>query len=369
MARCRVNVPRLNKRLFPVENFADVLNVVGVVYEGFEFESKGIHVNTLGRWHKDADGYYYWEGCLSVIGSPQAGLLPNGTPQPIPPGIAAPESLSGSWMTRLRITEIWKYATGKNIGVAVVDTGIADIGPELPVDKQQFCTFEPSNTADTFGHGTHCAGLIGARNLNGMFIGVAPGCRLFICKIANEGSIAPANAIRYAEAINWCANQKEIRVISISWGTDISDLNLLQQIQMAIDLAVSKGKIVVCAMGDAHKAGYFWKIYPVGLKNTIGIGTIPVTDTVYNFVNDSLVTCVEGDQIRSYGLDGKLVEMTGTSQATAIVAGIIALMLEKDPTLTADLVKRKLLDASLPATYLGETYPLLSGDLLFQLFT
>ncbi|HTE26963.1 S8 family peptidase [Flavitalea sp.] len=350
MEQLKVIANKLNIRTSPVLNFTDKHNIIGVLHKDSVFESVSEITNELGIWHVDRDGNWASEKWLDNLSKAD---------------ISIPE-----WMTTLKIPQLWEYATGKNVGVAVIDTGIDFENAELPYDKSK--TFVFSNVVslqDTQGHGTHCSGLIGARNRNKKIIGTAPSCNLFICKIAGGSNLEESETIRYADAINWCADQEEIHVISISWGSFINRKDILEKIQQAIDNAVNKKKIVVCAIGDATQFNDPGPLYPAALLNTISIGSVPIKNILYPYINSSLLTIVDGLNIPSYSINGEILQLTGTSQSNAIVAGIVALIIEKK-NFSYDIgdIRRILLGASALRPFENLQLPVLNGDLLLTYF-
>jgi len=359
MPQLIVTAERLNKRkLIPV-SFSDRESVVGVVKKGFTFEGEEIAYvpnPDLGKWYKDRDGYFYWGGGV-IVQQPAGSFI-------------AQTSFYPNWMLTLKIPQIWPSSTGKNVGIAVVDTGIDAQNKQLIYDKSNYYIFDKNaSLQDTHGHGTHCAGLIGAANDQGKFVGAAPGCKLFVCKISEKGSLKKSELIRYTDAINWCAGQKDIHVISISWGSFINDQKMISDLQNAVDNAFLKNKVIVCAMGDARQFNDPGPLYPASLDNTIGIGSIPVEDVLYPFVNKSLVTLTEGYNIPSFGLNDQLTGLSGTSQSNAIIAGVIALIIEKKNfTYYPAEIKNILLGISTFQDFHGVKIPVVDGDLLLKYF-
>jgi subtilisin family serine protease len=299
----------------------DTVDVMDVVH-GTELEGNDI-------WFKDADNNFFWSGGFDSLPYPD-------------------------WMVQLKIPEIWKYATGKGIGVAVIDTGISPANIDLEYQSKYFLCDGITSIEDTQGHGTHCAGLIGAKNKIGNFIGVAPDCKLFICKLSENSVLADELTKRYAEAINWCAEQDDIQVISVSWGNRWG--RYVAELQIAIDNAIAKKKIITCAIGNAPKLVSRSFKYPACLNNTISVGAIPSSiGRLYPFCNNYLTCATIGYNLGSYALKGhELEQKTGTSQANAIVAGIIALLLERlQPTNPHNDIKKILEDISIDQIFEG----------------
>ena len=112
-----------------------------------------------------------------------------------------------------------KWLTGKNIGVAVLDTGIY---PHIDFDCRirAFLDMVHGKTFpyDDNGHGTHVAG--SGTALNGKYKGVAPGCDIIAIKVLDEGG--NGNKEQVIEALDWIKANRikyNIRIINISVGT------------------------------------------------------------------------------------------------------------------------------------------------------
>ena len=100
MIQVKVIVQKLNRRKSPITDFGDKNNIIGTVSKGYLFTSDSQITNNLGTWYADRDGYYYWQGGVTVLGpaeiasdnslseAPQAGKaaipLPSTTPKELP---------------------------------------------------------------------------------------------------------------------------------------------------------------------------------------------------------------------------------------------------------------------------------------------
>lgn len=270
------------------------------------------------KWLKDANGFYYWMGGLrSLELMTEATILTTDT-----------ESAAPAWIMQLKLPEIWHQYTGKGIGVAVVDTGICLNNPELPFMPERFLFEGGSSMVDLIGHGIHCAGIIGGRNKK-QIVGAAPACNLFGVKISDINLLMRDQYGRYADALEWCLEQDGIDIISISWGSFISSADLLAKLQQIVDALVEKGKLVVAAIGNASAFPDSSKRYPAALRNVIGVGCIPVEPSLFPYLNDAVDVSADGFHIPSFDQFNQIVHKSGTSQSCAIVAGLLALYMQK----------------------------------------
>ena len=148
-------------------------------------------------------------------------------------------------LTAYHIPDHWKATRGKNIKVAVLDTGIDEAHPDLKdaIDDARDFTRSRFGPIDRHGHGTHTAGTIGARQNDVGVVGVAPDCRLLIGKVlGDDGSGSSATV---AAGIDWACDSGS-DVISLSLGSPEPDDVLLA----AVECAASKGKFIIAAAGN-----------------------------------------------------------------------------------------------------------------------
>jgi serine protease len=161
-------------------------------------------------------------------------------------------------------------STGKDVTVAIVDTGIAQV-PDL--DDQKFVRGydfinDENYASDDQGHGTHIAGTIAQMTNNGYgAVGIAPDAKLMPLKVVTVGGTATAADI--AEAIRLAAD-RSADVINLSLaGTGYSEL-----MQQAIDYAYRKGAVIIAAAGNSNQNAV---TYPARYKHVLGIAATDIT--------------------------------------------------------------------------------------------
>ncbi|MDM8556813.1 S8 family serine peptidase [Desulfococcaceae bacterium HSG7] len=144
----------------------------------------------------------------------------------------------------LGVPDVWQETKGKGIKVAVLDTGIDTDHPDLKdaiVKTENFT--DDDSVEDTNGHGTHCAGIIGARFNSKLFIGVAPECELMIGKVFNAKNSTTNDWI--ANAVDW-AVASGADIISMSLGSPIPSPDVYK----SIHLGLAKGVFIFVAAGN-----------------------------------------------------------------------------------------------------------------------
>lgn len=295
--------------------------------------------------------------------------------------------------------------TGAGVDVALIDSGVVPVkglsaqgkvvnGPDLSFESQ-----DPAlRHLDTFGHGTHMAGIIAGNDTGaGMpaasggisrfdptvttaFMGVAPGARIVSLKVADAFGTTDVSQILVA--IDWviahrhdAAQGLNIRVLNLSFGTDGTQVYELDPLAFAVEQAWRQGIFVVVSAGNAgygtaklNDPAYDPYIMAVGASDPEGTAN-PADDTVAAFssAGDSMRhpdIVAPGTSIRSLRDPGSFIDRnypsarigktprlfvgSGTSQAAAVVSGAAALVLQQRPTITPDQLKRLLSITSTP---------------------
>jgi serine protease AprX len=271
---------------------------------------------------------------------------------------------------------VWsKGFTGKGVGVVLIDTGVARVdgltgtnivnGPDLSFESQ-----DPTlRYVDRFGHGTHLAGIIAGRNsvATDGFSGIAPGVKLTSIKVGvTNGAVDVSQAIA---AIDWAVEHRKddpanpIRVINLAYGTDGTQDYKVDPMAYAVENAWRKGIVVVAAAGNGGATAglanpaYDPYVLTVGAADTRNT-TDARDDTVAAFSSRGSTArrvdiLAPGRSIASLRAPGALIDQdypaarsgtrffrgSGTSQASAVVTGAVALMLQARPSLTPDSVK------------------------------
>ncbi|MFF3866872.1 S8 family serine peptidase [Micromonospora sp. NPDC001898] len=239
----------------------------------------------------------------------------------------------------LRVTEAQRVSQGEGIVVAVPDTGV-DPHPDLQKNLLSGIDVVAGETGDGHrdqnSHGTSMAGLIAAhgQNANGGALGIAP--RAKIIPITSSSSYNLGEADDLAAGIEY-ATSRGAKVISISSGGG-SNTRLIQAVRGALAADI----VVVAAAGNAPEDSGIQ--YPATEEGVISVGgidqqgnhaSVSVTGTGLDVVAPAV-------DIYSTSYGGKYSKGTGTSSATAIVAGAAALIRSKYPGLPAAEVAHRL---------------------------
>jgi serine protease AprX len=273
---------------------------------------------------------------------------------------------------------------GSGIGVAVIDSGVVPVqGLNAPgkVINGADLSFESQvpqlGYLDTYGHGTHIAGIIAGNDGSATgFQGIAPGAHLVELKVASHDAGA-ADVSQVLAAIDWVVQHRNdpglnIRVLNLSYGTESMQAYQLDPIAFAVENAWRHGIVTVVAGGnDGTARGSLTD--PAVDPYVLAVGAADLNDpnllgcaTVAPFSSRSSTRAVDviapGVSIASLRDPGSAVDQahpgavvgtrffrgSGTSQATAVVSGAAALLLQARPNLTPDQVKAALTSTALP---------------------
>ena len=269
----------------------------------------------------------------------------------------------------------WSATTGSaSIGVAVIDSGVElshpDLAPNITVKASETPANGIDNNAngliddargwdyvdddadptDLHGHGTHVAGIVGARGNDGYGVtGVAWQTGLLPLRILDAaGSGFTSDAI---SAYVYAA-QAGARIVNASFGG--GDYSVLEEttIRMAANV------LFVVAAGNSAKDNDVTKSYPCAydLPNVICVAASDTSDNLASFSNYGATTvdlAAPGVDIRSDWKGGTFAWADGTSMAAPHVAGAAALVLAQRPELNAAQLRQVLIDSAQPVAGLA----------------
>lgn len=206
---------------------------------------------------------------------------------------------------------------------------------------------------DDQGHGSHCAGTIGAVGNNGVgVVGVAWGVKLMACKfLSASGSGATSDAIRCIDY----ARSNGAKIMSNSWGGGGSSASLLS----AIERARAAGILFVAAAGNESRNTDQSPNYPscYSSDNIVSVAATTSTDSMASFSNYGTATVdlgAPGQGILSTvnSSDSAYASYSGTSMATPHVAGALAVLAAQFPAESYSGLIRRLLSATDPVSSL-----------------
>jgi serine protease AprX len=331
-------------------------------------------------------------------------------PMSIVPSLGYDPSDTGSLSAVTRIVGAqsgWARGyTGQGVDVAVIDTGVAKVpgldasgkvidGPDL--------SFDSPTTAmvgvDAFGHGTHMASIIAGRDATAVasatgcttclnssgysdttkVVGVAPDARIVNVKVGAADGAADVSQV--IAAIDWVTQHahdagRNIRVLNLSFGTESTQAYTIDPLAQAAEQAWKHGIVVVAAAGNDGKSAqslanpaYDPYLLAVGAEDPAGTLTT-ADDTVAKFAQHGTASrpvdvVAPGTHILGLRVPGSFVDTmsgntgvvgtrfqrgSGTSEATAVVSGLAAVLAQKFPSANPDAIKAliKLTATTLP---------------------
>lgn len=222
-----------------------------------------------------------------------------------------------------------RQASGENVRVAVIDTGIDDTNPALKgVIAEQYDAM-PNVPIEKRDHGTSVDGLIaGVGPLEGM----APGAKIYHAR-AFEGGKSTMDVI--LSALDWAAEQ-DVRIINMSFVGPKNDL-----LGTACRNARALGMVLVAAAGNnGPKAPYG---YPAAFDGVIAVTATDARDGLMPQANRGAYVFISAPGVEMVAPSGAGSDVvTGTSFAAAIVSGAIANLIHAAPDRTADEIEKAL---------------------------
>ena len=264
----------------------------------------------------------------------------------------------------------WSISGGsKEVIIAVIDTGVEYTHPDLAsnmwinvlekngqagvdddgngfIDDIHGYDFvdNDGDPMDEKGHGTHCAGIIGAAHNEIGIKGTMKNVRMMAVRFldkAGTGTVADAiSAIDYA--INNGAH-----ILSNSWAGSFYSQALFD----GVEASTQKGIPFIAAAGNEQNDNDRWETYPAdfALDNVISVGAMTGAGeraTFSNYGKNSVDVFAPGASILSSYIPRSYKWLSGTSMATPFVSGILGLALSKNINLSVSELKQNLIDSS-----------------------
>ncbi len=290
----------------------------------------------------------------------------------------APLGSMAAAVDQIAARPLWyRGITGAGVSVAVIDTGVADVASLSGsiVAETDFSTDQADATVaflDGHGHGTHLAGIVaghtpgrtaaGAASQSDSFMGVAPDAGIVSIKVAGrDGAVTESSVV---SGIDWAiANQDRLNIGVIELALGTGSARDGDAIVAALERAWMSGIVVVTAAGNGGAAADGldspatapFAIAVAGVEATEDGFVVPDWASRGNDVRmpDLAAPGAHIESLRAPGseadvehpegyVDSERFLASGSSQATAMVAGAAALLLDAHPGLTPDEVKATL---------------------------
>jgi subtilisin family serine protease len=269
--------------------------------------------------------------------------------------------------------EAWANTKGsEEVVVAVLDSGVDfthedlvgnmwlrpdDVPAYVDAELGEFNDLNGYNGTDAIrdpmddnGHGTHCAGIIGAEGDNAIGVsGINQTVQIMPLKFLGRGGYGSTNDA--IEAINYAIDRKNngvnVRVISASWGSTSKSKALEDTIRAAGDAGI----LFVAAAGNDGSDNDRRAHYPSNyqLANVISVAALDRNDQLASFSNYGAKTvhvAAPGKAILSTWLKNGYREASGTSMATPYVSGVAALIIASDPDISMKDLRARLLGSA-----------------------
>jgi len=299
------------------------------------------------------------------------------------PVTSAIRTLDQPFLKAIRADSAWSRATGRGVGVAVIDTGIAGDVPDFqtPGAGSRVIASAVTNPCardanDQYGHGTHVAGLIAGNglvygnSLHGKYMGVAPRANLVSVKVSDDDGNTTVLDVIYG--IQFAVDNKaayNIRVLNLSLSSVTAESYLTDPLDAAVESAWFNGLVVVAAAGNEGATNDGVTFAPANDPWVITAGALDDRGT-FTRLDDTLASWssrgLTQDGIRKpevlapgAGLvstlapnsdfartcsncildSGRYFRAGGTSMAAAVASGAAALLLEEHPDWTPAQVK------------------------------
>lgn len=298
----------------------------------------------------------------------------------------------------VRADRAWWRASGRGVGVAVVDTGIAGDLPDFYTGGQSrviaSAVTNPcaKNATDNVGHGTHVAGLIAGNSLNypglkkltGRYMGVAPRANLVSVKVSDDDG--DTTVLDVINGLQFVVDNKDalgIRVVNLSLSSTVAESYRTDPLDAAVEAAWFSGIVVVAAAGNDGDAPGAVSYAPGNDPFVITAGALD--DRGSTRLDDDVLAPWSSRGMTQDGIQkpevlapgNRLVaalapksdferlcrrcvvgrnyfRLSGTSMSSAVVSGVAALVIQANPGMTPNQVKGAILSTRRQVPGVGE---------------
>jgi subtilisin family serine protease len=238
---------------------------------------------------------------------------------------------------KLRMPQAHALAQGERVLIAIIDGGVDTSHPELAGVVVE--TFDAIGSGEQIHpHGTAVAGAIAAQV---RIKGTAPAAQILAARaFGDDRTSAEGTGYNIAKAINWAVS-RNARIINLSFAGDRDP-----KVEVALRAAHERGIILVAAAGNDGPASS--PRFPAADANVIAVTATDQTDQLFSAAvrGKHIAVAAPGVDLMLPGLDGTYRQISGTSFSAAEVSGTVALMLERQPNLDPDTVRRTLMSTA-----------------------
>jgi subtilisin family serine protease len=229
-------------------------------------------------------------------------------------------------LAKMRLPEAHTLSVGADVTVAVIDSGVDVTHPELAGVIAG--TFDALNSEEgPHPHGTGIAGVIAA---HGRLMGTAPSAHLLAIRaFGAKSSGAESTSFILLKSLNYAvANGAQVVNMSFAGPQDAV-------IQRALAAAAAKGVVLVAAAGNAGPKSP--PLYPAADPNVIAVSATDQSDRLFAQSNRGSYVAIAapGVDILSPAPDGKYQMASGTSLSSAYISGLVALLIARNPDISA----------------------------------
>ncbi|MBI3974753.1 MAG: S8 family peptidase [Chloroflexi bacterium] len=288
--------------------------------------------------------------------------------------------LKTTYERAISIPKIWNgeltngslRATGKGVGVVVIDTGIDRLHSDFYYSKVTAIKVNglAKSDKDFHGHGTHVCGVINGYDSRGRYVGVAPDAHVISAKITSDGGVATEADL--LEGLQWAFDNRltyNIRAVNISMTGGVASDYRSSPTAAAVEQLWLNGVVVVAAAGNkGSDKGATWYA-PANDPFIITVGALDHNQTIdgaddglaffssrgatqHGYYKPEIVApgrkivaplaggnTTLSSQFKDRIVDKYWIRLSGTSMAAPVVTGVVALLLEQFPNLTPKQVK------------------------------